>query len=201
MIQLQKKQWIGWSGTPAHLLFMGWNNIIFENSYEEIPTYPQNPLPNAIGLSPANIPGFDRSGMMLDIIGIDLSETEQMNISTMTPTTLHSWLKLRIPNYDNSYNINEIDVIRFFGANKVVTVLTNGFAFKANVEKMKYVFLKDWGFSINFNLSDIPTTFVGWAQAINAKDLLIKPKNLKYGAVYLAGKLDSQWGGMTIYKD
>ena len=47
----------------------------------------------------------------------------------------------------------------------------------------------------------MPNYMMEWAQTLNAKDLLIKPKHLKYGAVYLAGQLDGQWGGMTIIKN
>jgi hypothetical protein len=65
---------------------------------------------------------------------------------------------------------------------------------------IKYSFLKDWGFYIELDLLNMPSNMLDWANTLNAKDLLIKPKSLKYGAVYLAGELDGQWGGMTIIK-
>lgn len=201
MVQMQKKQWLGWSGTLADNLFMGWNNIIFENGYEEIPTYPQKPTPRVAGLTVKSIPGIGGLADVLTVVGLELTDSDQSTLSTMLPNQLQAWLSLRISNYRGNYNIENIDVIEFYSASKVVTLLTNGFVYNENVEKLKYSFLKDWGFYIELDLLNMPSNMLDWANTLNAKDLLIKPKHLKYGAVYLAGQLDGQWGGMTIIKN
>lgn len=197
--KFQKKNWIGWSGTDADQLFVGWNNIIFENSYEEIPTYPQNPIPTVNSLSLRRLPGFNKNANVLIVVGIELSELTQMLLSNMLPNQLQNWLSNGISNYN--YNIEQIDAIQFYSANKVVTMLLNGFELKLNSQKIKHVFLQDWGFSVNLDIANLPNSFTDWANAINTKDMLIEPKDLKYGAIYMAASLDGQWGGMTIVKD
>ena len=199
--KFQKKNWIGWSGTRADYMFMGWSNIMFENSYEQIPTYPQNPTPHIASLSLKSIPGFGHLANVLTIVGYNMSNTTQMMVSTMIPSSLNMWLISNIPGYRNNYNIENIDVIQFYSKDKVVTLLTNGCMRRENCESLDYTFLKDWGFSVNINLANLPNSFVDWANTLNAKDLLIKPKNLKYGAMFTAAQLDGQWAGMTITKD
>ena len=200
-VQMQKKNWIGWSGTRADKLFLGWNNILFENSYETIPSYPQNPVIKVTDVSYKSIPGLQGQANIMTIVGLEITDQLQQYLSALLPNQLNSWLNIRVSNYRNNYNISQIDVIQFYSANKVVTLLTNGYLCIENQEKLKHTFLKDWGFSIQLNLLDMPNNMIEWAQTLNAKELLIKPKNLKYGAVYLAGKLDGHWGGMTITKD
>lgn len=199
--KFQKKNWIGWSGTKADHLFMGWSNIMFENSYEEIPTYPQNPVPHIASFTIKSLPGIGYLSNVLTIVGLNLSELSKIIMSTMTPTALNNWLNINVPGYRNHYNIEDIDVIQFYSANKVVTLLTNGYMHLSNCESLDYTFLKDWGFSVNIDLVNLPNSYLDWAQRLNAKELLIKPKHLKYGAMFTAAQLDGQWAGMTITKD
>lgn len=46
----------------------------------------------------------------------------------------------------------------------------------------------------------MPQSFKEWAKIINQGKFKIKPKNLKFGTVYVAGRLGNSWGGMTIVK-
>ena len=199
--KFQKKNWIGWSGTRADKLFVGWSNIMFENGYEEIPIYPQNPQPKVASLEIKNLPGFQWPANVLTIVGLDVTDALQAQLSTKTPDQLHNWLKQSIQEYGLKYKIANIDVIQFYSADKVVTLLTNGYIYANNMESLDYTFLKDWGFTINIDLANLPHNLKSWANILNTRDLSIKPKNLKYGAMFIAAQLDNQWGGMVITKD
>ena len=62
------------------------------------------------------------------------------------------------------------------------------------------MFLSEVSFTINLDLNHMPQSFKEWAKIINQGKFKIKPKNLKFGTVYVAGRLGNSWGGMTIVK-
>ena len=65
---------------------------------------------------------------------------------------------------------------------------------------LREIFLSEVSFTINLDLNHMPQSFKEWAKIINQGKFKIKPKNLKFGTVYVAGRLGNSWGGMTIVK-
>lgn len=198
MAEMQKKNWIGWSGKQASELLVGWSNIIFSEGYKRIPDYPKNARASIVSKEYKTIPGFNHSGMVLTIVGLDITSAQQQQLSLMTPPAIKSWFKSRVEN--SNVDITQLDAIQCFSADKVVTILPGGQKRKGDIKKVREVFLSEVSFTIGFDLNHMPQNFKQWAKIVNEGKFRIKPKNLKYGTVFVAGRLGNTWGGMTIVK-
>ena len=108
------------------------------------------------------------------------------------------WFQLRV--HSSRVDISQLVAIRSFPADKVITILPGGQKRKGDVKKVREIFLSEVSFTINLDLNHMPQSFKEWAKIINQGKFKIKPKNLKFGTVYVAGRLGNSWGGMTIVK-
>lgn len=196
--EMQKKNWIGWSGKQASELLIGWSNIIFSEGYKRIPDYPKNAEASIVSTEYKTIPGFNHQGMVLTIVGLDITALQQQQLSLMNPIQIRNWFKLRVEN--SNVDITQLDAIQCFSADKVITILPGGQKRKGDVKKVREIFLSEVSFTINLDLNHMPQSFKEWAKIINQGKFKIKPKNLKFGTVYVAGRLGNSWGGMTIVK-
>lgn len=196
--EMQKKNWIGWSGKQASELLIGWSNIIFSEGYKRIPDYPKNAEASIVSTEYKTIPGFNHQGMVLTIVGLDITSLQQQQLSLMNPIQIRNWFKLRVEN--SNVDITQLDAIQCFSADKVITILPGGQKRKGDVKKVREIFLSEVSFTINLDLNHMPQSFKEWAKIINQGKFKIKPKNLKFGTVYVAGRLGNSWGGMTIVK-
>lgn len=195
-VVMQKKNWIGWSGTDAQKLVLNWRNIIFESEYSVPPIASQFPTEAAIaGSQYKRIPGFDVDGNVLSILGLELSQSELEQLISATATEIFNKLKNKLGNQTLPENTN---AIMLYMKDKVITIIPDGMIEAEEREKIEVKFADIWGFYITFDLTNLSQSWINVFRSVLNTELQ-HPK-LLYGEVRAAGCIYNTWGGMTLIK-
>jgi len=194
-VKMEKKNWIGWSGTKADKLTIDWKNVIIETTYPNDPPYKKSASPIISNIEDLNIPGFSTKVPTLSVLGLELGKSEINQITGMTAKELYSWLKrtLRkdIPGNARAYMI--------YGPKKVITIIPNGFKNAVNEKSCHAIFNEGWHFTISFTFNN---NSADWSKTIKSLiDTQLKTPKLLKAEVRVAACLDNKWGGMTITKE
>lgn len=196
--KMRKKNWIGWSGTNADELVLGWRNIILELD-PKIPDLPQHSQPVFAGTSYQDIPGFDKKGYCFTIFGLDVNNKQFLTALKAGKSPLVNWLKSNISNGAQIGN-NEPSAIFLVSPKKVYLIIVNEDIRAYGKESLRKVFSSNVQFSFSVNLANLPSSWSSWAKTM--KDIGKLPViSLKEGEVVVAGRLDNNWGGMIIYNE
>lgn len=195
--KMRKKNWIGWSGTKADELVLGWKNVILELD-PKIPNPPQHLQPVYGGTNYQNIPGFDKKGHCLTILGLDINNQQFLNAVKAGSKTLLNWLKNNISN-GNQIENTEPSAIFIVSNKKVHVVIVDQEIRTYNKKSLRKVFASGVQFIFTIDLTKLPNNWQDWAKTMkNIGKLPVK--SLKQGEVIVAGRLRNNWGGMIIYK-
>lgn len=203
--EMQKKNWIGWSGTKADELYVGWNNIILYSDYSQKPNaslYPKNSKPIMASADYTNIPGMGKKGYVVSILGLDLTQSQIDAIAGMSAEQLFNWLKSRLSN-SSKLSKSEFNTVMFYTPTKVITVIPDDGYYETNVEKIRKVFDSDFHIMLSLNLAKIPsseTAWLKWAKSVCENSMEMQRAELKRGEVRVAGRLGDTWGAIRIKK-
>lgn len=203
--EMQKKNWIGWSNTKADELYVGWHNIILYSDYSRKPNaaaYPTGAKPTMVGSEYMKIPGFNKSGYVVSIMGMELTQSQINSIIGKSSTQLFNWLKGQLSNGDK-LSRSEFETVMFYMKDKVITVIPDGGVVKNNDDKHRQVFASDVHILISFSPNNIPSSassWLNWAKSICTGSMALSRPTLKYGEVRVAGRLGDTWGAIAIRK-
>ncbi len=195
---MKKKNWIGWSGTNADELVLGWRNVILELD-TKVPNMPILPAPTYVGSFSTQIPGFDKEGVCLSILGLDINNGQLLAALKAGKQPLINWLKA---NVSNGSSIGRIDPSSLFLANqsKVYVIVVDQDIRAYKKESIRKVFASGMSFYFSIDLMNMPNNLLSWAKTM--KDIGKLPvKSLKDGEVVCAGRLGNNWAGMIITKE
>ena len=195
---MKKKNWIGWSGTNADELVLGWRNVILELD-TKVPNMPILPAPTYVGSFSTQIPGFDKEGVCLSILGLDINNGQLLAALKAGKQPLINWLKA---NVSNGSSIGRIDPSALFLANqsKVYVIVVDQDIRAYKKESIRKVFASGMSFYFSIDLMNMPNNLLSWAKTM--KDIGKLPvKSLKDGEVVCAGRLGNNWAGMIITKE
>ena len=203
--EMQKKNWIGWSGTKADELLVGWHNIVLYSSYKVKPDaslYPKNPKPTLVGSEYKEIPGFNKKGYVVSIFGLDLTQSQINSIIGMSSIQLFNWLKSKLSNGEK-LSRSQFETLMFYTPTRVITVIPDNEYHNTGVKKYRKVFASDFHILVSFSPTNIPSTsseWLKWAQSICKNSMELTRPELKYGEVRVAGRLGNTWGAVRIRK-
>lgn len=150
---MQKKNWIGWSNTKADELFIGWHNIILYSDYTKKPdasSYPKNPKPIIAGSEYTDIPGFNKKGYVVSILGLNLTQSQINSIIGMSSEQLFNWLKSKLSNGDK-LSRSEFETLMFYTPTKVITVIPDDGYKGTGVKEYRKVFASDVHILVSLN--------------------------------------------------
>lgn len=197
-VVLQKKNWIGWSGTETSKIMLKWNNIVFRSVYSNKPNenmYKEN-QPAYIGTIYDVIPGFTYKGYISSYVGIKLTNEQLERLKTLSAKLIFSWLQ-------NQFGVappSHTNVIMLYANDEVITIIPDGWRSGFNKEKVEVNFAKSWGFTISVDFLNLPASWYEFALCINGSTLNypeLVSANIK-GAAYLN---DGTWGGVRLCKN
>ncbi|MCM1218770.1 MAG: hypothetical protein NC548_30160 [Lachnospiraceae bacterium] len=203
--EMQKKNWIGWSGTKADELFVGWHNIVLYSDYKVKPNaslYPKNPKPTVIGSEYKEIPGFNKKGYVVSIFGLNLTQNQINKIISMSSVQLFNWLKSELSN-GKKLSRSQFETVMFYTPTKVITIIPDNGYCGTEIKKYRKVFASDFHILVSFSPINIPSTcteWLKWAQSICENSMELARPELKYGEVRVAGRLGNTWGAIRIRK-
>ncbi len=196
-VDMRKKNKIGWSGTSADELVLGWRNVILELD-TKVPDMPVLQSPAYSGHFTSAIPGFDKQGTCLSIMGLDITNAQFLKALKAGKKPLVDWLKANTANGNTIGNINP-DAIFMANKNKVYVVVLDQSIRNYGKESLRKVFSSNFSFFFSIDLAKMPNNILSWAKTM--KDIGKLPvKSLKEGEVVCAGRLRNNWAGMIIYK-
>lgn len=195
-VVMQKKNWIGWSGTDAQKLVLNWHNIIFESEYSVPPVASQFPSEATIaGTQYKRIPGINVNGNVVSILGLELSQSELEQLISATAVEIFNKLKNKLGNKTIPANTN---AIMLYMKDKVITIIPDGIIEAEEREKIEVKFADTWGFYITFDLSNLSQSWIDVFKSVLNTEL--QHPRLLYGEVRAAGCIYNTWGGMTLIK-
>lgn len=203
--EMQKKNWIGWSGTNADELFVGWHNIVLYSDYKVKPNvslYPKNPKPIVVESRYKEIPGFNKKGYVVSIFGLDLTQSQINSIIGMSSLQLFNWLKSQLKNGEK-LSRSQFETLMFYTPTKVITIIPDDGYSDTGIKKYRKVFASDFHILVSFNPANIPSTsseWLKWAQSIYENSIELPRPELKYGEVRVAGRVGDTWGAVRIKK-
>ncbi|WP_107822356.1 hypothetical protein [Mangrovibacterium marinum] len=195
MGEMQKKNWIGWSGTEADEIAIGWKNVIMALKPGKY-AYPANATPQLLGYEYGRVPGFNISTWITYIMGIEYKDnTELQNALESGSTALRRYLT-NMTGY--SIDLDKMESVVFFTKDKVYFYNTKGELREDNVEKLRKVFNSDIAFKVTIDLADLPSNVKEAVQSVgqSSSDRF----TIQKAYTYVGGRLGSTWGGAVIVK-
>lgn len=194
--KFQKKNWIGWSGTRADEIAIGWDNIVIEFKV----SFPQNPniglpAPVASKFEYGNIPYSNKTGYFCTILGMDINNGQFQNALKAGGKAFLKWLKSQV---QSDEDINKLGGI-IFPQNSTVAyyIIPNDARRVGDIESMTHVFDSNFHIVITYNSKNSNLANL-WKTGIGSHTLL--PKEVKSGRVYGAARLGGAWAGVKIKK-
>lgn len=203
--EMQKKNWIGWSGTNADELFVGWHNIVLYSDYKVKPNaslFPKNSKPIVVESEYKEIPGFNKKGYVVSIFGLDFTQSQINSIIGMSSLQLFNWLKSQLKNGEK-LSRSQFETLMFYTPTKVITIIPDNGYCDTGIQKYRKVFASDFHILVSFNPANIPSTsaeWLKWGQSIYENSIELPRPELKYGEVRVAGRLGNTWGAVRIRK-
>lgn len=195
-VVMQKKNWIGWSGTNAKKLYLQWKNIIFKSKYTvDVSSYP-TASPAYTGTVYDIVPGFKYKGYISSYVGVKLTNTDVEKLKAMAAKHIFDYLKSKFSITPPS----NTDVIMLYSDVEAITVIPNGYLIGQDEEKVEVKFAKAWGFKVTLDLLNLPLSWMNFAKCIDG-NILDYPE-LLHGEVRGAACLeDGIWGGISLIKE
>lgn len=189
-VEMQKKNWIGWSGTTAEKLFLQWDNIIFKCGYITTPDFYPADNPTYGGTVIGMVPGFRYTGNIATYFGLKLTDDHINHIKTLRGDNVIGYLR-------KTFGINppsNIDVLQCATKDEVYIIIPNGWKTAYNKEKISVTFSKNViNISATLNLSDIPNEWKDFANAIKINSLK-RPKLINANIYGAACHSSGTWG-------
>lgn len=193
-VKMEKKNWIGWSGTEADKLTVDWKNVVIESTYKTNPPFENNEQPIVSQVENVHIPGFTDPEPTISILGWEFTQTDIKIIEGKTAKQVYDYLKSKlgqdIPGNARAYMI--------YGPTKIITIIPNGFKNLTNEKNCRVIFHDAWHLEFTFDFLN-PGNWTRTIQSLLGKS----PENPKLlsAEVRVAACLDGKWGGMTITKE
>lgn len=197
-VELQKKNWVGWSGTKADKLTINWHNMVLEYKYPK----PINDMPINKNIYCSvdydkYIPSIDGKGKITTIFGLEMNKYLFDKICSKGAKgafdILKSILGSKLPN-----NAADSNAFALYGENKFYVIIPDGYIDDVNTKKRHKIFHERWNFNITFSLTNMSFDWLPFAQSI-LNSSCNSPK-LVYGEVRVGACLNNNWGAMTISK-
>ncbi|MGF1587159.1 MAG: hypothetical protein ACFCUM_17700 [Bacteroidales bacterium] len=200
MAETQKKNWIGWSGTNADEMAIGWRSTIVELElpFPNPPTLPTQQ--NLYGGSYTGIiPGTDQTGKVSMVLGIDIDNQYFQSAIKAGGTATINWKKTL--SGGNTTEVNGTDALFVVAKNaKVYVVIVDSDIRQYNVEKIRKVFASDFHFQISLNIASLPTAWKGWLGTVSGGQKF-PAYTLKQSECVVAARMGTVWRGLALYKD
>ncbi len=191
----QKKNWIGWSGTSADELRVGWYGVKFVVTPPQsvISLYPPNQSKMQGGVRTDYVPGNTKLWNMVELWEWDV--TDEFNDATKGILDLLESL---------SKQLNKpVNVVKNYKAGKIEYYFVNEELRAYNAEKINQVFTSKVSASISFSPSNPPNSLSGWAQNMATTQIQNFDSfdiNLASGNVYGCAKHAGVWKGVRVIK-
>ena len=195
MCELQKKNWIGWSGTKADKLTINWHNIVMQYSYTTTrPDMPTNANPYSTVTNNVDIPSLGCKGKVTSIFGAELSQNELNELMAKGAKTAYNILKSKFGDAGDA----DSRAFMLYGKQKITVIIPDGYQDYVNTKARHVIFYDNWGFSVSFNLLNISLSWRNFAS--NVTGCRFDNPKLLCGQIRVGACLNDTWGGMTIEK-
>jgi hypothetical protein len=193
--KMQKKNFIGWSETKADEIVIGWSEMIFETNLDIRNTLTPPRTPMYVGSTTTLIPGFNRKGICLTILGLDITNANFQKALKAGIVPLMTWLRSNV-----SMNIDKADALAVVNNQKVVYIVPQQELRFGDVKEKRIVFASDFHMVFSLGLSTTPLEYKQFLQKTLEASMKVPVIHVKSGSVYVAGRIGEAWGGVKIIK-
>lgn len=199
--EMQKKNWIGWSGTDADELGIGWRYVRLkvDLSFDITKHIPKNLPPQFLGSAYTEIPGLDDKGWNVCVLGYDVSDEEIFRVAKLGLKPLVNYLNS--VTRTGAITEDKLDAVTVFNKASIITIVPMGGRKRFNAETIREVFNSDIHGGISLNLYNIPSNLTEWANAVYQGTSKLPRPELTNGEVFVYGRLGTKYVGMKIVKD
>lgn len=194
--KMQKKNWIGWSGTEAQVVSLTWNNVILEQSYETVP--PQNIYSNQTFVTEPytqnmNIPDVIQGNVpVVSILGYEFSQSELKGLVNFTKDQIVSFLRTKTGKNVN----NTARCYVLYGKQSYVTIIPDECIEISNGKTISKTFKKNWSFLITFNPYQDYGNWYNWISLVQYQPS--QGFKLLAGQIKVAAKFEGNVGAFKI---
>jgi hypothetical protein len=193
--EMQKKNWIGWSGTKADEIVIGWSNLVLEtdlciNGAPEMPLFPV-----FAGRTNTVIPGLKKTGVCLTILGLDITNKHFQAALKAGLPALINWLRSNV-----SGEIDHADALAVVTDRKLTYVIPRQELRYGDLEKKRIVFASDFHMVFCYGWGKVPSAYYKWIQKSAEASMKVPVMEIISGEAYVAGRIGEQWGGIKISK-
>lgn len=191
-VELQKKNWVGWSGTKADKLTLNWHHIMLEYDYPNgAPYYP--PASPFINMSTSKIPTWKKDGAIVSVFGIDV------DYKVLKPLAKENTQKLRAYLKDLSKTeIPEAALYMLYTKKKIVAILVDGYIDASSMKEIKVKFEDRWGITLSFRFPVQSSDWKNFCSNLFSKE--VNQPKLIGGQIRAGACLDGKWGAMSTIK-
>ena len=199
--EMQKKNWIGWSGTEADELGIGWRYVRLkvDLSFDITKHIPKDLPPQFLGSAYTEIPGLDDKGWNVCVLGYDVSDEEIFRVAKLGLKPLVNYLNSITRT--GAITEDKLNAVTVFNKASIITIVPMGGRKRFNAETIREVFNSDIHGGISLNLYNIPGSLTEWANALYQGTAKLPRPELTNGEVFVYGRLGSKYVGMKIVKD
>jgi hypothetical protein len=189
--EMQKKNWIGWSGTKADEIVIGWSNLILETDLKVsgAPVMPRTPT--VVGSTNTVMPGLRKNGICMTILGLDVTNKDFQTALKAGLPALLNWLRRNV-----SGNVDHADALAVITSRKLTYIVPKQELRYGDIEKKRIVFASD--FHMVFSFGSTSSEYYKWIQKTAEESMKVPVMHIKSGEVYVAGRIGEQWGGVKI---
>ncbi|MBQ2174149.1 MAG: hypothetical protein II453_03410 [Alphaproteobacteria bacterium] len=194
--KMQKKNWIGWSGTEAQTISLTWSNVVLEHSYEVKPPqnyYSNQKLVTELFFQNINIPEIIQGNVpVVNIFGYEFSENELKSIVNFSKNEIISFLKRKTGKNVNS----SARCYVLYGKQTFVTIIPDECIEMNNSKVINKTFKKNWSFVITYNPFLDYGNWYNWINFIKNQES--QGFKLLTGQIKVAAKFDNNVGAFKI---
>lgn len=196
---MQKKNWIGWSGTRAPQLQVAWSDIRIDMKLPATSTPMPSKRPGKIYLQ--KNPMSKNLKLTWDFWGDYTDEFSAIFTDGIKEGSkeLMKYLKNKYGSPSNNYA--DVECVRVLKSGRVTYFFFGDKKIENNCEKLNKTFATAVGtFKVNINTGNVPSGLGGWIGAFsNTLNDELK-LDLKCGSVYGCAYFDDVWKGVRVVK-
>lgn len=188
----------GWKGVRAEELSITYQGVVLELQTNKLPhrsRLPQTPQLINDGHS-MDIPGLGSQIRLVDLYFVELSEEQILKFAGSGLKEIFKFLKDKFGHNAHS----EVKALRIVTPSKAYIIIPDAQVNEYNVEQVRKVFNSQVKFFLSTTITGNKASLGSLTEFYQGLKGLSSAK-LIGGKVILAGKINGQWGGMTIIKE
>ncbi|MFV0291625.1 MAG: hypothetical protein ACK5IJ_12130 [Mangrovibacterium sp.] len=192
--EIQKKNWIGWSGTKGDEIAMGFDAIVMK--YGDV-AGTETTTPQKVGSYRGYSPVVGQSCDVTVIRGVKY-DSELLRAIKEGQSAVRAFLK---DEKNLSIDKSLLDVIVFEQHKEAYVVSFSDNKSKENLEKYREVISSDFRLLVNVSSSNSFSSIKDYADLVGQPSHIPSSPTLVYASTYVAGRIGTTWKGVKLIKN